>query len=246
MKAIWGCIFLLIAAMVGFSSTLAQDEVRMERISFERGQSQAKIDGSITGYDSVDYLVGARAGQEMSVLLETDHSSSYFNVIPPDEENVAVFIGSTSGNQYEGQLDLDGDWKIRVYLMRAAARRDEAANYSLTVSVTGKPDASKARAANDFGPSEWDARGDLGCAVSGQPMQTAACPFKVVRYTLEEGATVFIARPDDGGTRILYFSNGEWSTDSGETVDMSRRSDISTVVVAGEVYEIPDAVVFGG
>jgi hypothetical protein len=246
MKVIWRCIFLLIAAMTGVSSALAQDEIRKERISFERGTSLATVEGSITGYESVDYLVGAKAGQDISVTFETDHSSSYFNVIPPDEENVAVFIGSTSGNSYSGQLDLDGDWKIRVYLMRAAARRDETANYSLTVSVTGTPDASKARAVNDFGPSEWDARGGLGCAYDGQPMQTAGCPFKVVRYEYEEGATVFVVAPVGRGMRILYFLEGEWSTDSESTVDVTRRSDLSTVIVDNEAYEIPDAVIFGG
>ena len=246
MSVIWRCTLLLIVAIAGVSTALAQDEIRKDRISFERGESQTTVEGSITGYDSVDYLVGARAGQDMSVTLESDHSNSYFNVIPPDEENVAVFVGSTSGSRYSGQLDLDGDWKIRVYLMRAAARREETASYSLTVGVTGTPDASKARAANDFGPSEWDARGDLGCAYGGQPMQTAGCPFKVVRYRLEEGATVFVVAPADRETRILYFLEGEWSTDSESTVEVTKRSDVYTVVVDDEAYDIPDAVIFGG
>ena len=246
MKVIWRSTLLLVAVLGPVHSLCAQDEIRKERISFERGKSQATIEGVIAGHDSVDYLVGARAGQEMSVTLETDHPGNYFNVIPPDEKNVATFVGSTSGNRYVGELDLDGDWKIRVYLMRAAARRDETASYSLTIGVTGTPDASRARAANDFGPSEWDARGDLGCALGGQPMQTASCPFKVVRYKYEEGATVFVVAPAGRGTRILYFLEGKWSTDSEATVDVTRRSDLSTVVVDDEAYEIPDAVISGG
>jgi hypothetical protein len=46
-----------------------------------------------------------------------------------------MFIGSTSGNQYEGVLPASGDYKVRVYLMRSAARRDEVANYRLEMII---------------------------------------------------------------------------------------------------------------
>ena len=36
-------------------------------------------------------------------------------------------------------LPTDGDYKVRVYLMRNAARRNEVSDYTLTISVTGKP-----------------------------------------------------------------------------------------------------------
>ena len=36
-----------------------------------------------------------------------------------------MFVGSISGNQFEGRLPASGDYKVRVYLMRSAARRDE-------------------------------------------------------------------------------------------------------------------------
>ena len=131
----------LVVLVVGMSPVVAQDDIRQERIAFAPGDTEATVQDTITGYDSVDYLVGARAGQDMSVTLETDNTANYFNIIPPNEENVATFVGSTSGNSFADQLDLDGDWKIRVYLMRSAARREETANFSLTVSVTGMPEA---------------------------------------------------------------------------------------------------------
>jgi hypothetical protein len=46
-----------------------------------------------------------------------------------------MFIGSTSGNQFEGILPANGDYKIRVYLMRSAARRGEAADYRLEMII---------------------------------------------------------------------------------------------------------------
>ena len=107
-------------------------------------------------------------------------------------------------------------------------------------------DTAAAREANDFGPRDWDARGDLGCAHGGQPMQTAACPFKVIRYRQEKGATVFTLAPGTGKERILYFSKGEWTTDSTESVQTSKRADLWSLQVSDEAYEIPDAVIFGG
>jgi hypothetical protein len=46
-----------------------------------------------------------------------------------------MFIGSTSGKQFEGMLPASGDYKVRVYLMRNAARRDEVANYRLEMII---------------------------------------------------------------------------------------------------------------
>ncbi|NJN47186.1 MAG: hypothetical protein HC808_12675 [Candidatus Competibacteraceae bacterium] len=191
---------LALAACLASLPALAETDIRSERVQFKANTSGTTIKAKIKGREIVDYLLGARAGQTLSVTLETDHSANYFNVIPPDADNEAVFVGSTEGNNYVGKLDLDGDWKIRVYLIRAAARRGETAAYTLNIGITGEPTSAAAREANDFGPREWDARGDLPCARGGQPMQTAACPFKVIRYRseVETGATIYVLAPVPG------------------------------------------------
>jgi len=222
----------------------AATDLRSERVQFERGSSGTTINATIEGRETVDYLVNARAGQTLAVKLDSKSSAIYFNVIPPDAEDEAVFAGSTSGNSYEGGLDLDGDWKIRVYLVRAAARRNESALYSLKIGVTGKADPAAAREANDFGPRQWNARGALGCARGDQPMQTAACPFKVIRF--DGSATIYVLAPVTGAQRILYFENGKWSTDGAAPIKANKRSDLWSLLVADEAYEIPDAVIFGG
>ncbi|MBK1631331.1 hypothetical protein CKO31_11390 [Thiohalocapsa halophila] len=242
---------LLLIAVVA-AATVRAGDIRTERVHFAPGATGAVIAGSIQGRGSIDYLLGARAGQTLSVTMDSDNTAAYFNVIPPDAENVAVYAGHTGPelNRYVGTLDLDGDWKLRVYLYRAAARRGETADYRLQVEVAGEPDPGTAREANDFGPREWDARGDLGCARGGRPMQAAACPFKVVRYRMDEGATVFVIRPGadvaPGAARTLYLHNGEWSTPASDAVSASQHGDLWTVTVGEEVYEIPAAVISGG
>jgi hypothetical protein len=234
-------------AILAMTAPVAGDGMREEVVQLGEGNSSTKVSGNIVGGDIFDYRVEARAGQMLNVVMESDHRANYFNVLPPDDDTVAVFVGSAGGSRFTGDLDLDGDWKIRVYLMRAAARRGEEANYTLNVTTTGSPDPDKAREANDFGPREWDARGKIGCARGGQPMQTAACSFKVVRYRYEEGATVFVVPPGSGdAVRMLYYLGGNWSTNSAELIDSRKRADLWSLVVGDEAYEIPDAVIFGG
>ena len=48
----------------------------------------------------------------------------------------ALFNGPMNGNHFKAALPADGHYTIRVYIIRNAARRNEAAKYTLTVSVT--------------------------------------------------------------------------------------------------------------
>ena len=101
------------------------------------GANGTVIEDSIQGNEIIDYLLHANAGQRMMVVLETDNLSNYFNVMEPGSTGAAMFIGSTEGNRFEAGLPVDGDYTIRVYLMRNAARRNETADYSLAVNIFG-------------------------------------------------------------------------------------------------------------
>jgi hypothetical protein len=94
------------------------------------------LKGKLKGDETVDYKVRAAAGQSMAIVFKPGNPSAHFNVLPPGSDS-AIFIGSTSGNRYEGVLPADGTYTIRVYLMRSAARRNESASYALDVGVSG-------------------------------------------------------------------------------------------------------------
>ena len=113
----------------------AAEDIRKVPVHFKKGTSQASIKGHLKGRETIDYVLRARAGQTMTVNLETSHPGAYFNVLPPGSDNEAIFIGQVAGPKFEGKLPKDGDYKIRVYLVRAAARRNESAKYTLTVKV---------------------------------------------------------------------------------------------------------------
>lgn len=115
----------------------AQGAASPIKIQFAKGASSKIIKASIRGDQSKLYSINVRAGQKLTVKLVTSNASSYFNITAPGAEQ-ALFIGSSEGNNYSGIVPSSGDYQIDVYLMRNAARRNETANYTLTVSATGR------------------------------------------------------------------------------------------------------------
>jgi hypothetical protein len=109
---------------------------RKEEVRFDAGTSGTSITGQIRGDEGVDYLVRARAGQHLTVSFKPSNPMAYFNVLPPGSDK-ALFVGSSAadGSLFMTQLPRDGVYTIRVYLMRAAARRNETARYTMGVSV---------------------------------------------------------------------------------------------------------------
>jgi hypothetical protein len=237
----------------GISPAIAVDEIRTERVHFTPGTSGATFEGKIKGYEAVDYVLEASAGQQMNVSMGTDNPSSYFNILPPGESDAAMFIGSTSGNQFEGTLPKSGDYKIRVYMMRNAARRDEVANYRLEMIVTGAAEKAATSAGTSKGDAlvkgpDYNATGNIPCAMApDQP--TGSCPFGVKREGNGSGI-VTVTKPD-GRKRAIFFENG---TATGADVSEAdpgkfrakKNSDLSIVRIGKERYEIPDAVISGG
>jgi hypothetical protein len=115
-------------------ASAAPPGIREVQVSFEAGTTRTTLQGKLSGDETVDYKVKAAAGQSMAVTFKPTNASAYFNVLPPGSDT-AIFIGSTSGNRFEGTLPADGTYTIRVYLMRSAARRGEKASYTLDVAV---------------------------------------------------------------------------------------------------------------
>lgn len=124
---------------------LAADAIRKEAIQFAKGSSGASVSGRITGDETVDYTLRAKAGQTLHVNLKADSTMAYFNVLPPGSTGEAIFIGSTLGDTFEGMLEVDGEYTVRVYQMRAGARRGESAKYTLSTRIDGGASATAAK-----------------------------------------------------------------------------------------------------
>lgn len=170
---------LLAVLVLAAAPALAEDGIRKEPVQFKPGTSQASIAAHIKGDETVDYTLRAKAGQTMKAHLKATNPQAYFNVLPPGSET-AIFVGSTSGDSFEGNLEADGEYTIRVYLMRAAARRNESAKYTLDVAITGGAPAAASAAP---------------AAAAAAP--TATAPAKPVDEKLElQGITFHVSSPN--------------------------------------------------
>lgn len=137
MKSIFRSLVLALALCAGHLETHAADGIETRNVTFAKGKSSARIEASIKGDRTIDYVLRAKAGQTMKVEMKSRNRSAYFNVLPPGSNDVAIFVGSTSGDSFGDRLPADGAYRIRVYLMRNAARRGETAKFTLNVSITG-------------------------------------------------------------------------------------------------------------
>ncbi|MDH4115480.1 MAG: hypothetical protein OEU89_08410, partial [Burkholderiaceae bacterium] len=231
------------------SRVLAADSIEVRPLHFAKGASSATVKGSLTGSKTIDYKLRARAGQTMTVSLKTANTANYFNVLPPGSKDVAIFVGSTSGNEWTGQLEADGEYTVRVYLMRSAARRNEAANFTLTVGVTG---GSTGAAALGTAPASdakvkgtpYHATGPLTCWMGNAPAGSSQCEFGVIRG--KPGNAEVHIKPAGGLERVLTFM-GNTVSSGNEKVKASKTGDLWTIEVNDyEHYKIPEAVILGG
>lgn len=238
---------LCFAILLGGSSITAQD-FPTQRVSFDRGASSATIEGQITGRETVDYLLNVRSGQYLNVSMATDNTSNYFNIMEPGEQYEAIFNSSMATNQYEGTTAKSGDYRIRVYLYRAAARRGEVANFRLEMIVGATENNSNSTSDALVAGTDFNATGKVPCSMgNGQP--TGSCDFGVVREG--NGSAMVTVTKTDGRTRTIFFENGKATgydmsqADPGE-FSATKESDLYIINIGDERYEIPDAVINGG
>ncbi|QBN20321.1 PPC domain-containing protein [Flavobacterium nackdongense] len=241
-------LFLAILALIPVESSA---QIITKKVSFPKGKSSTVIQGSITGDQTIDYTVGANAGQTLKVTFKQLSKSSFFNVLPPGSENVADFISQTEGNTCSLNLTKSGTYKIRVYQMRSTARRGEKATYSLSISIpAGSSSKSSSTASANTSYSgdakvagtKYNATGDLR-AKNGT--DSAMAKFGVIRFN--GGAEIHATIPR-GLKRVFVFSKGEWSCKTERcTIVSQKASDIWEIIVNDyEHYFIPDAVIYGG
>jgi hypothetical protein len=224
----------------------AADGIRKEPVRFEKGASQAAIKARIQGDETVDYVLRAGAGQTLAVSLKKTNPQNYFNVLPPGTQEVAMFVGD-SGADFKGMLPTDGDYTVRVYLMRPAARRNESSDYTLTVGVTGQALAPIAASKDALIPgTSFHASAKITCVpfLETKPLE---CDAFVVRRGGGGTATVDIPQAASGRRRILFVKGQPVASDSTDPLTFTRQGDVTTVKLGtDERYEIPDALVTGG
>lgn len=166
-----------------------------ERLDVVPNAEAVVTEGVLSGFATARYAVHAGVGQALAVSLEADNPQTVFNVLAPGVAT-PVFNGARQGRSFERPLAATGDYTVEVHLARAAARRSEAASYTITVAVTGSetPEAAagpgRQRPVGDDlagGPDYWEVTNVAGggtLAVRAEAASGAAVVAEVAAGTL--------------------------------------------------------------
>lgn len=157
--------FATMAAVATLFAGPAIGADRNERVKFGEGKTAATLRGTIRSDQGVVYSIATVEKQTLQLLFKPASGSCYFNVYAPGKQpgqDEAAFIGSTSGNEFGASPTMAGDYKVQVYLMRNAARRNETCRYQLSIELTGVPGGASAGVSDQM-------MGDV-CKASAGPM----------------------------------------------------------------------------
>ena len=121
--------FVFISLWLFSTNISAQSKVQ---VRFAKGATSTTIKGTVAGYKYIDYIVGAKSGQTMSVNLKAANASCSFAMFYSDLKEVEDANGVT---EITRNVDVDDNYIVRVLLPRSAARRKESSKFSLKISL---------------------------------------------------------------------------------------------------------------
>ena len=224
---------------------VAIGQIETRKITIPAGKTSTSVTSSVKGDQTIDYKVSAKAGQEMKVSMKSNINANYFNVLAPGSADEAIYVGSTDGtNSFGGTLGVGGDYTIRVYLMRSAARNNTKANFTLTVSLTGGSTGFNSNDALVAGTS-YHATGKVRSSMGNEAKGAVMSDFGVIRKS-SSSAEVHVTYPNLM-KRVLKFNNGEWTSPGAQSVKVNRQSGEWEVILNDyEHYFIPDEIITGG
>lgn len=104
-----------------------------ENVRFAPGTHGTKLPGTVRGFAYRDYIVRASGGQTMKVNLDASKGATVFTIFLPNGDNLA---GASETDNFTGKLPANGEYKIRVAMMRSAARRrGSVSNFTLRINI---------------------------------------------------------------------------------------------------------------
>lgn len=123
-----GTSSLLLLALVFASITSAQGINK--RVKFAKGKSSATLSGGVVRGDRDNYIVGAKAGQTMTVKISSLEKNAVFQIQNSRDGKYLKNAGETDDQtNWSGKLPDDGDYKIIVGGTRGNA------SYKLSIAI---------------------------------------------------------------------------------------------------------------
>ena len=230
-RMVAACVTLVVA--VGLASSPLRAEEFTKRVRFDRGSSSATMRDSVKGYDTFRYEVDARAGQRLSVNLESRSRYVYFNVLNKRTDNILDTRPTPREvTKWDGRLPDNGIYVVNVYLVRAEARRDGKADYKLSLSLSGSSDGHD-RPDRDrpdrerFTEMDYDARGSGDYTVNDRRARRSVTGMRV--QLKKDGS----AQIDVNLDRESFTLTGRWKLQDNNVVWVDIRRGFGNTFLTG-------------
>ncbi|HEY7913396.1 MAG TPA: hypothetical protein VIG62_15895 [Blastocatellia bacterium] len=122
-------VWAVMVAMLALSVYSEAEGVK-KRVRFARGETSAAIEGSVIRGERDTYLLGARAGQSMTVRVTSLEENAVFQIYEPGGKKALKGAGETDdATNWSGELPVSGDYRIVVGPTRGNA------SYKLEVNI---------------------------------------------------------------------------------------------------------------
>lgn len=115
-------------------AALAQSGERKVPVTLD-GSTAQRFDDTINEFEIVSYMVSLRQGQSVQISLASSNASNCFDIHAPNASK-PVYVGSESGNEHVFRAPAAGEYQIKVFLLRFAARDGQSAQYTLELKLT--------------------------------------------------------------------------------------------------------------
>jgi heat shock protein HslJ/membrane-bound inhibitor of C-type lysozyme len=174
-----------------------------EQVQFGSGKASAVRQGSIRGYATRDYVLEAREGQKMTVELDSKSTFLYFNVIDPETKvSIDADPRPMEVTTWSGTLPKTGKYAVRVFLVRAEARRGRTAAYTITMAID-----NPATGANDAVTYTCDGNGEILAVYNLGDSASARIEVGDSSWTLPAALSASGSKYSDG--KVTFWSKGD-------------------------------------
>ena len=114
---------------IGGGQTSSSPKGKTQRVRFARGRTTAVLRGAVVRGTQDRYILGARAGQTMTVHITSREDNAVFTILSPDATALEGAEEGTDATDWTGRLPLNGDYSIWVGPTRGNA------TYTLEVTI---------------------------------------------------------------------------------------------------------------
>lgn len=122
-------------ACLAAAPVFAQESGAPVRVTFDDGHVARRFEDAIDGFNEVSYVIGLREGQSLQVSLASNNISNCFDIYAPGATK-PFYLGGESGSSHQLRATTAGDYVVRVFLLRLAARDNQYAQYTLELTLS--------------------------------------------------------------------------------------------------------------